>query len=214
MHRWRFLFSGSEGGAGVDEIMIPKKWVVAVLVIIGLGAGLLWGVPRVLGRSRANASAPPTQVPAQEAQTGQEDIAAQKAATTGAQAFYTVDYEKGQQAWLDQLCSVSTQTGCIVYQNVIGPNLWSSFEQAQTATTVKVTVQDKVDEQIAETRDNAPMQVWSLQIELSDPWPMQKEPQTVFSALALVIQEQGEWKFERFLTEEELSVFSSAGGQP
>ena len=198
----------------MDEIMIPKKWVVVVLVIIGLGAGLLWGVPKVLGRSQANASAPPTQIPAQEAQTGQEDSAAQKAATAGAQAFYTVDYEKGQQAWLDQLCSVSTQTGCIVYQNVIGPNLWSSFEQAQTATTVKVTVQDKVDEQIAETRDNAPMQVWRLQIELSDPWPMQKEPQTVFSALALVIQEQGEWKFERFLTEEELSVFSSAGGQP
>jgi hypothetical protein len=58
------------------------------------------------------------------------------------------------------------------------------------------------------------MQVWRLQIELSNPWPIQKEPQTVFSALALVIQEQGEWKFERFLTDEELSVFSAAGGQP
>ena len=198
----------------MDEIMIPKKWVVVVLVIIGLGAGLLWGVPKVLGRSQPNASAPPTQVPAQEAQTGQEDSAAQKAATAGAQAFYTIDYEKGQQVWLDQLCSVSTQTGCIVYQNVIGPNLWSSFEQAQTATTVKVTIQEKVDEQIAETRGNAPMQVWRLQIELSDTWPMQNEPQLVFSALALVIQEQGEWKFERFLTEEELSIFSAAGGQP
>ena len=198
----------------MNEIMVPKKWVVAVLVIIGLGAGVLWGIPKVLGRSQANASAPPTQTPAEEAQTGQDDNAAQKAATAGAQAFYTVDYQKGQQVWLDQLCSVSTQAGCIVYQNVIGPNLWSGFEQAETATTVKVTVQEKVDEQIADTRGNAPMQVWRLQIELSDPWPMQNEPQTIFSALALVIQEQGEWKFERFLTEEELSVFSSAGGQP
>jgi hypothetical protein len=198
----------------VDEIMIPKKWVVIVLVLIGLGAGVLWGVPKVLGRNHANASVLSTQGPAQEAQTGQDDNAAQKAATAGAQAFYTVDYQKGQQAWLDQLCSVSTQTGCIVYQNVIGPNLWSSLEQAQTATTVKVTVQEKVDEQVAETRGDAPMQVWRLQIELSNPWPIQKEPQTVFSALALVIQEQGEWKFERFLTDEELSVFSAAGGQP
>ena len=214
MHRWRFLFSGSEGGAGVDEIMIPKKWVVVGLVIIGLGAGLLWGVPKVLGRSQANASAPPTQTPVEEAQTGKDDNAAQKAAISGAHAFYTVDYQKGQQVWLDQLCSVSTQAGCIVYQNVIGPNLWSGFEHAETATTVKVTVDEKVDEQIANTRGNAPMQIWKLQIELSDPWPMQNEPQTVFSALALVIQEQGEWKFERFLTEEELSVFSSAGGQP
>ncbi len=198
----------------MDEIMIPKKWVVILLIAIGLSAGVLWGVPKVLGRSQALTSAPPTQAPAQEVQTGQDDTAAQKAATAGAQAFYTVDYQKGQQAWLDQLCSVSTQTGCIVYQNVIGPNLWTSLEQAQTATTVKVTVQEKVDEQVADTRGDAPMQVWRLQIELSDPWPMQKEPQTVFSALALVIQEQGEWKFERFLTDEELSVFSAAGGQP
>ena len=194
--------------------MVPKRWVVAILVIIGLGAGLLWGVPKVLGRSQGVQIIQPTESPTQETQSGQDDTAAQKAAAAGAQAFYTVDYQKGQQDWLDRLCSVSTQTGCIVYQNVIGPNLWSGFEQAQTTTTVKVTVQEKVDEQIAETRGNAPMQVWRLQIELSDPWPMQKEPQTVFSALALVIKESGEWKFERFLTEEELSAFPNTGGQP
>ena len=198
----------------MNEIMVPKKWVVAVLVIIGLGAGLLWGVPKVLGRSPVVETITTTQAPIQEAGSSQDDGAAQKAATVGAQAFYTVDYQKGQQDWLDRLCSVSTQTGCIVYQNVIGPNLWSGFEQSQTKTSVKVTVQEKVDEQIAETRGNAPMQVWRLQIELSDSWPMQKEPQTVFSALALVIEEDGEWKFERFLTEEELSAFASNGGQP
>ena len=198
----------------MDEIMVPKKWVVAVLVIIGLCAGLLWGVPKVLGRSPVVENITSTQALIQEAGSSRDDGAAQKAATVGAQAFYTVDYQKGQQDWLDRLCSVSTQTGCIVYQNVIGPNLWSGFEQAQTKTTVKVTVQKKVDEGIAETRGNAPMQVWRLQIELSDPWPMQKEPLTVFSALALVIVEDGEWKFERFLTEEELSAFASNGGQP
>lgn len=198
----------------MDEIMVPKKWVVAILVIIGLGAGLLWGVPKVLGRSPVVENISSTQAPIQEAGSSQGDGAAQKAATVGAQAFYTVDYQRGQQDWLDRLCSVSTQIGCIVYQNVIGSNLWSGFEQSQTKTTVKVTVQEKVDEQIAETRGNAPMQVWRMQIELSDSWPMQKEPQTVFSALALVIVEDGEWKFERFLTEEELSAFASTGGQP
>jgi hypothetical protein len=196
----------------VDEIMISKKWVVVVLVVIGLGAGLLWGVPKVLGRSQVSASASPTQEPAWDAQAGQDDGAAQKAAVAGAQAFYTVDAEQGQQEWLDRLCSVSTQAGCIVYQNVIGPSLWAGFEPAQTTTTVEVTVQEKVDEQISSTRGDAPMQVWRLQIELSAPWPMQETPQTVFSALALVIQEQGEWKFERFLTEDELTAFSTVGG--
>jgi hypothetical protein len=198
----------------MNEIMVPKRWVVAVLVIIGLGTGLLWGVPKLLGRNPLVQSLPLTQVPTKISQSGQEDAAAQKAAVAGAQAFYTMDYQKGQQAWLDRLCSVSTQTGCTVYQNVIGPNLWSDFEQGQTVTLVKVTPQEKVDEQVAETRGDAPLQVWRLQIELSDPWPMQKEPQTVFSALALVIKESGEWKFERFLTEKELSTLSNSGGQP
>ena len=61
---------------------------------------------------------------------------------------------------------------------------------------------------------NAPMQVWRLTIRLSSPWPMQKEPITDFPALALVIKESGTWKFERFLTEEELQAFSTDGGQP
>ena len=198
----------------MNEIMISKKWVVAILVIIGLGAGVVWGVPKVLELSQAEASAQQSQSPTQEVQAGQADSEAQKAAAAGAQAFYSVDYAQGQQAWLNQLCSVSTQTGCIVYQNVIAPNLWASFEQAQTVTTVEVTIQEKVDEQVADTRGDALMQIWRLQIELSDPWPMQETPQTVFSALALVIQEQGEWKFERFLTEEELSAFSTVGGVP
>jgi hypothetical protein len=57
----------------VDEIMISKKWVVAVRVVIGLGAGLLWGVPKVLGRDQAEISASPTQQPAQETQTVWDD---------------------------------------------------------------------------------------------------------------------------------------------
>ncbi len=57
MHRWRFLFSGSEGGAGVNEILISKKWVAAILVINGLGAGVVWGVPKVLELSQAEESA-------------------------------------------------------------------------------------------------------------------------------------------------------------
>jgi hypothetical protein len=53
VHRWWFLFSGSEGSSGVNEIMISKKWVAAILVIIGLGAGVVWGVPKVLELSQA-----------------------------------------------------------------------------------------------------------------------------------------------------------------
>jgi hypothetical protein len=43
---------------------------------------------------------------------------------------------------------------------------------------------------------------------------MQKDPQTTFPALALVVKENGAWKFERFLTEDEFKVYSQKDNQP
>jgi len=198
----------------VSEIVIPKRYIILSLVLIGLVAAAIWFAPHLYGDSLAQSGEAVTPVSSLVDQSEAEDAAARDAALAGAKAFYTVDYTAGQQHWLDQLCSISTQAGCIVYQNVIVPNLWSQLEEEKIATTVEVSAQEKVQEQVASTRDNAPMQVWRLNIQLSSPWPMQKEPITDFPALALVLKENGSWKFERFLTEEELLEFSTDGGQP
>lgn len=198
----------------MNEIVIPKRYIILSLVLIGLVAATIWFAPQLYGGSLAQAGEAVTPASPSVDPSQAEDAAAREAAIAGAKAFYTVDYTAGQQHWLDQLCSVSTQTGCIVYQNVIVPNLWSKLEEGKVATTVEVSTQEKVQEQIASTRDHAPMQVWRLNIQLSSPWPMQKEPITDFPALVLVIKENGSWKFERFLTEEELQSFPSDGGQP
>ena len=156
--------------------------------------------------------------------TPDDNQLAQAAALAGAQAFYTVDAQAGQQAWLDRLCAVSTQIGCIVYQNVIGPNSVAEVRRGQHDTRVLRSASWKwYRSRPLPSRGNAPMQVWRMQIQLSAPWPMQPEPITQFSALALVIQENGVWKFERFLTEEEIQASSyrrcshegySLGGDP
>lgn len=198
----------------MSEIVIPKRSIILGLVLIGLVAAAIWFAPQLYGGSLAQAGESVTTVSPSVDPSQVGDAAARDAALAGAKAFYTVDYAAGQQQWLGQLCSVSTQTGCIVYQNVIVPNLWSQLEEGKVATTVEVSAQEKVQEQVASSRDNAPMQVWRLNIQLSSPWPMQKEPITDFPALALVIKESGTWKFERFLTEEELQSFPSDGGQP
>ena len=198
----------------MNEIVIPKRYIIIGLVLIGLVAAAIWFASQLYGSSLAQAGEAVIPASPSVDQSEAEDAAARDAALAGAKAFYTVDYTAGQQQWLDRLCSVSTQTGCIVYQNVIVPNLWSQLEEGKTVTTVEVSAQEKVQEQVASTRDNAPMQVWRLNIQLSSPWPMQKEPVTDFPALALVLKENGSWKFERFLTEEELQSFPSGGGQP
>jgi len=198
----------------MDEIVIPKRVIILGLVLIGLAAVAIWLAPQLMGGSLTQAGGTGIPSPVADELVGAEDAAAREAALAGAQAFYTVDYAAGQQKWLDQLCSVSTQAGCIVYQNVIIPNLWGQLEAGKTVTSVDVSVQEKVQEQVASTRHNAPMQVWRLNIRLSSPWPVQKEPITEFPALALVIKENGSWKFERFLTEEEIQGIARDGGQP
>jgi hypothetical protein len=203
---WRFA---------VDEIVISKRTLFIALMLSVLIVLLVITIPRVLNPEEVSAvertiPMPSLQDNAIESES-EEGSDAMKAAIFGARAFYTVDFQKGQETWLDQLCAVSTKTGCIVYQNVIGPSLWASFNDAKTVSTVEVTAKNKVQEQLAPSRGNALTQIWRLQIKLSDPWPMQSEPITTFEALTLVIKEQEKWEFERFLTEKEAAALSQGG---
>lgn len=196
----------------MTEVVISKKRILVGLLLLILLVGVIFALPfarRFLAGHEATsyASNPTTLTP-----TPNEDLLAQAAALAGANAFYTVDYRE-QQAWLDRLCAVSTQIGCTVDQTVLAASLWDGFETNQTATTVQVSIQDKVLDQTLPTRGGAQAQIWRMQIELSAPWPQQTQPITQFEALALVIQEQDGWKFERFLMEEEASTYEK-GEQP
>ena len=197
----------------MSEVMISKKRLVVWLLVLTLAGGALWGYPwirKLIPVPTAAAVAAALQPAATP--TGEDPDAVSKAAAlSGAQAFYTLDYQAGRQTWLDQLCAVSTQAGCAIDQNVIVPALWGGLAQAKTVSTVQVEVQEKVLEQAAAFPANAPQQVWRLHIQLSAPWPGQKQPLTSFPALALVIRENGTWKFERFLTEDEVQALNAKG---
>ncbi len=199
----------------MKEIVIPKRTLVTTLLLLSLGAIAIWWVPRLIGAINYGEFEAQTLISVPQSQPSvNEDASAQAAAIAGAQAFYSIDYQEGFQTWLDRLCSLSTETGCIVYQNIIGPSLWADFDQAKSATTATVVSQGKVQEQLAASRGNAPMQVWRVEIELSAPLPQQSDPQTRFPALALVIKEGSTWKFERFLSEEEAQALGKNGGLP
>ncbi len=196
----------------MNEITISKKhlflWVLVIIILTAVAFGL-YSFRRFLPGQAAIQQIVPTASPT----TQDGDHLAQAAAMAGAQAFYTVDYRKGKQAWLDQLCAASTNTGCAMDQNVFVPAMWPQLEAAKLSTTVQVSVQAKVVDQIIPI-GNVPEQVWKLGIQLSAPWPMQKQPLTSFPALALVTKENGVWKFERFLTEDEANALEKKAGQP
>ena len=196
----------------MNEITISKKhlflWLLVIILLAAVGIGI-YAFRRFLPGQETVQQA----VPTISSTTPDADQPAQAAAVAGAQAFYTVDYQKGQQAWLDQLCSVSTSTGCAMDQNVFVPAMWPQLETAKISTTVQVSAQGKVVDQV-NPLGNVPQQVWRLGIQLSAPWPMQKQPKTSFPALALVARENGTWKFERFLTEDEANALEKKAGQP
>jgi hypothetical protein len=196
----------------MNEITISKKklftWLLVIILLAAVGFGI-YAFRRFLpGRGAATHS-----VDAASLVTPDGDKAAQVAAVEGAQAFYSVDYQKGKDAWLDQLCAVSTSTGCAMDQNVFVPALWPQLEAAKTSTTVQVSAHEKVLDQINPLGD-VPQQVWRLDVQLSAPWPAQEQPLTSFPALALVMRENGTWKFERFLTEDEAQALEKKAGQP
>ena len=199
----------------MNEILIPKRLVLTMLVLVVLIVSGLWAAWQFkdLWQNRFG-PAPLATVAVMRSPAQESDLEASQAAVRGAQAFYTLNYLTGQEKWLADLCAVSTESGCAFDRNLVGPGLWDQLAAAQTNTTAQATAQDKVRQQVDPVRANAPMQVWRLQIQLSAPWSVQKTPQTDFSALAIVVNESGLWKFERFVTEEELQLFDQQGAQP
>ncbi len=136
------------------------------------------------------------------------------AAQAGVVAFYSVNYQDGQDVWAARLCSVSTQPACEYYQNTVAPFLWPEFAASQTVVTVEADESVLLAEEPASARSDASTnaaanlarQIWQVAVTLSAPWP-QGDGQTSFPAHVLVAREDDGWKFERFLLKEELAQY-------
>ena len=128
------------------------------------------------------------------------------AALAGVETFYSVDYHDGQDVWAARLCALSTEPACDFYQNTVAPFLWPDFEASQTLVTTEASEAVMLAEEVASARGDTPMQVWQVAVNLSSPWP-QGDGQTSFPAYVLVVREESDWKFERFLLEKELAKY-------
>jgi hypothetical protein len=128
------------------------------------------------------------------------------AALAGVEAFYSVDYHEGQDKWAARLCALSTEPACNFYQNTVAPFLWPNFEAFQSVIIAKAGETVMLADEVAATRENAPMQIWQVGVNLSAPWP-QGNGQASFPAYVLVVREESGWKFERFLLADELAKY-------
>src|SRR5512140_32048 len=106
----------------MNEVSVSRKRLLFWTVLIVLVTGLVLGFPVLRQYLPGLATAQSSDVP-QATSTPDIDQAAQSAALAGAQAFYTVNYQN-QQAWLEKLCAVSTESGCQVDRSILVATLW------------------------------------------------------------------------------------------
>jgi hypothetical protein len=131
----------------------------------------------------------PVNVQPQASPTTDIDEIASHAALNGVEAFFTIDYREGKDAWLKKVCAVSSTSGCQFLAEGIDP-LWERIETSKSIATAKVTPIEKVAENSAE-------QVWVIAIVLSSPLPGSNK--TKDQAYVVVEKTEEGWKFDRFL---------------
>ncbi len=132
-----------------------------------------------------------------------------QAAITAIEAFYTVNYQDDPDTWAARICAASTEAGCAFIQNIAAPGLWPAFEQAQTGSVAEVIHAQMIEEIIGE--GGQPMQIWSLTVEMSSPWPQSIVRESKFTTYALLFQEVDGWKIERLLLDAETEKYQEAG---
>ena len=133
-----------------------------------------------------------------------DDRQAREAVIQGIQGFYAFDSQAGKDAWLKQVCQVMSQAGCKL-TSLGSDRLWESLGDQPFVYSAQVEIIKKVTDRPATETNSKASQVWNTTITLNQPLPgSQKLTDTAY---ALVITENGEWRFERFLTAQESAQF-------
>lgn len=123
-----------------------------------------------------------------------EPAPAEIAAGAGAEAFLSIDHQKGRLAWERVLCRVSTDDACKVFSGDLGTMAWGGAERNKTRQTCQATGAAHKD--TAETR-----QIWLVSLECRD---LVTGEVTSGQLLSSVTQVDGGWLFERPLFNEEV----------
>jgi hypothetical protein len=177
------------------EITFSKRLLlVTIMLLLGIASGIL-ALPRLSGRSLAQIA-------------GLDS--GQSAALSGAEAFYSIDYQAGPDKWGARLCALSTEPACDYFTHTLAPHLWPDFVAHRSTVVAKAGGAVRLAELTAGSREDAPMQVWRVDISLSQSWP-QGDGDTTFPAYVLVVRAARGWRFERFLLPDEISRYT--GGE-
>lgn len=159
-----------------------KKALVALFVVFAAIAAVRFVLPMF---NTARAEPEPTAVP-----DGRE------AAIAGLTALFSTDVTTGYDAWLQSVCAVSTENGCAFAE------LFTNWDRV-----VEQKVRSEYRVQTAELyKDLGDRQVWMVTGTIRN---LNTGEEKGGEIPVLVVLDNGEWKFDRFLFEQELQALES-----
>ncbi len=128
-------------------------------------------------------------------------------------AFYAADYRNKEQ-WLATLKPMATDAGYTLLETAVARAAWPKLTQAQTVTTAEqVQVTDNGLRAEGQDKLAGKWQIRALKITVAPEamWPTMNA--SAFSANILLVQEEGVWKFNAFLSDQDIALFKK-GAQP
>jgi hypothetical protein len=131
-----------------------------------------------------------------------------QAAMAGVSAFYTIDYTETSDQWLQRLCStLATGQDCAVEKMLIAPRIYSLAQQYRIQTTSSVFPVRMVSTRAG--TDGSELRVWELQVTLSQPWPGEASPMSVYADVVMNPANHA-WSMRHILFEQEVQALQTA----
>lgn len=130
-------------------------------------------------------------------------INGQHAALQGVQAFLTVDFTNGKQAWIDQVCAVSTADGCQAMNNLAGM-MWAGIENK--TSRMEYTPENATLIREIAGEDGQMLQVFKVTGALVD----LNTTRTTSGEMHVIVEQVGnDWSFQRVLFEQEVQLLQT-----
>jgi hypothetical protein len=85
-------------------------------------------------------------------------MTAEGAARAGAEEFFSVDAKASKDAWINQVCLVSTTAGCKMIEKIYAPMLWPSIEKKGLRFACKTISASQIQSGVSD----AAIELWEL----------------------------------------------------
>ena len=129
-------------------------------------------------------------------------VSAMQAAENGAMALCNIDFNAGPEAYLEEICSTSTELGCSYYSDQVA-DVWEDLQRSYSADLLECSVGTS---RFLEEGQQFGMRVqyWQVLLQGTTGWDNSNKNREYWLQVA---EENSNWKLNRVLTSDEIAFY-------